>query len=226
MNDTLKNFINNNLDLINQNTKESWAKIYLEIPWGTNGEFTEIILNARINDPASIMGYIPTRYLYHSTISDYKIPDNVTSIGSDAFNSCESLTTIEIPDNVKVIGSYAFRDCIGLMSVKIGASVMMISEAAFMSCGSLTSIEIPNSVTSIGDYAFNSCHGLISVIIPDSVTSIGEHPFAWCNNLKEINFKGTKKQAMKLGIGSKSRKTWRHGSAIEKIICSDGVIEL
>lgn len=95
-----------------------------------------------------------------------------------------------------------------------------------MSCSGLTSIEIPNSVINIGDYAFNSCHGLINVVIPDIVTSIGEHAFAWCNNLKEINFKGTKKQAMKLGIGSKSRKTWRHGSAIERIICIDGVIRL
>jgi hypothetical protein len=44
--------------------------------------------------------------------------------------------------------------------------------------------------------------------------------------LTEIKFKGTKKQAIQLGIGNRSRKKWRDGSSIEKIVCSDGLIEL
>lgn len=61
---------------------------------------------------------------------------------------------------------------------------------------------------------------------PNSVTSIGDFAFWNCEKLKEIKYLGTKKEAIKCGIGNKGRKKWRERSAISKIICTDGVIEL
>lgn len=78
----------------------------------------------------------------------------------------------------------------------------------------------------MGDYAFKNCKLLKMVIITNSVKTIGDYTFYYCTNLKEIKYLGTKKQAVQLGIGNKSRKRWREGSAISKIICTDGVIEL
>ena len=247
MNEILKQFINENIDLINKNTKESWEEIYEKLYFKIKGDFTKVILDAGINDPASKLGYIPEYYLYSCNISEYKIPDNVTSIGSSAFYNCDSLTSVVIGDSATTISDYAFYNCSSLMSINIPDSVISIGRYAIAHCSSLTSIVIPdgvtsidggvfydcdglteikisNSITAIASSMFSGCSSLMSVVIPSSVTSIDEYAFLNCSSLKEIHYKGTKKQAItKLKV---KNKKWREYSSIEKIICSDGEILL
>ena len=206
----LTKFIKENKNLMNQNTKESWEEIYdkihNEIPYEIRGEFTKIILDAGINDPAEIMGYIPEYYLCKSEIADYKIPNNVTSIHYQAFHACNILTNMVIPD-----------------------SVTIIYNGAFSNCQNLTSLTIPGSVKRIWYRAFDGCINLTSLVIGDGVTNIGEGAFKNCDSLKEIQFKGTKKKAIQSGIANKSyisNDRWEKDSPLEKIICTDGVIEL
>ena len=85
-----------------------------------------------------------------------------------------------IPEDIKSIGVDAFYKCTGLTSIKIPDSVTSIGNSAFSGCTSLKSIEIPNSVTSIGDSAFRGCINLTSIIIPNSVTSMGDEVFNMC----------------------------------------------
>lgn len=115
----------------------------------------------------------------------------VSSIGSDAFSQCGSLTSVSIPHSVTSIGSGAFYRCAGLPSLTIPNSVKTIEENAFSRCTGLTSISIPNSVTIIEDGVFYMCSGLNKVTLPNGVTSIGDDVFNGCSNLTSISIPNT-----------------------------------
>ena len=119
---------------------------------------------------------------YHGEDS-FTIPDGVTEIGENAFNNCESLTSISIPDSVKKIGYSAFSYCTNLTSITIPDSVAAIEGFAFAHCTSLTSVTIPESVTKIGSHAFGTCTSLTSITIPDSSMEIEENAFYGSDNL-------------------------------------------
>ena len=120
------------------------------------------------------------------SLTSINIPDSVTNIGDGTFFYCKSLTSINLPDSMTSIGHSVFSSCHSLTSISIPDGVTNIGDSAFSGCVSLTSIIIPDSVTSIGDYAFFYCNSLISINIPDSVTSIGNDAFSGCKSLKSI----------------------------------------
>ena len=119
-------------------------------------------------------------------LTSVTIGDSVTSIGYMAFISCSRLTSITIPDSVTAIGDYAFYGCTSLTSVTIGDSVTTFGNYAFSYCYSLTSVTIDDGVTTIGHYAFSDCRSLTNVTIPDSVTTIGYATFAYCSSLTSV----------------------------------------
>ena len=119
-------------------------------------------------------------------LTEYAIPDSVTTIGDYAFQYCHRLKSVTIPDSVTTIGDYAFSGCSSLISVTIPDSVTTIGDSVFSCCSSLTSVTIPDRVTTIGDWAFYYCSSLTSVTIPDSVTTIGDYAFYNCSSLTSV----------------------------------------
>ena len=124
---------------------------------------------------------------------------NVVSIGTLAFTSCNSLTSINIPESVTSIGVYALNSCRSLTSIYIPESVTSIEVGAFAGCTSLTSAYIPKNVNSIGAGAFGSCTSLISINIPEGVTSINDATFCDCTSLKSISSFNTKAPSLPSG---------------------------
>ena len=120
------------------------------------------------------------------SLTSITIPSGVTSISSNAFQYCYSLTSITIPSGVTSISSNAFQYCYSLTSITIPSGVTSISSNAFYDCYSLTSITIPSSVTSISSNAFRNCYSLTNITIPSSVTSIGGFAFYHCYSLTNI----------------------------------------
>jgi hypothetical protein len=124
----------------------------------------------------------------------YTIPNSVTNIGSWAFDSCTTLTSLTIPNSITSVGAGAFLGCTSLASVMIPNGVNGIQSQTFSGCTSLTNVTIPDSVTTIGDSAFWGCTSLTRITIPRSVTSFqsdfAAFTFVDCTNLGSIFFQG------------------------------------
>ena len=151
--------------------------------WGNPRLDTAITINMQKRGTTSIES---NAFNNCYSLTQINIPDSVTSIGVSAFDSCYSLTQINIPDGVTSIRDYVFKGCYSLTRINIPDGVTSIGGHVFDSCYSLTRINIPDSVTSIGGYAFCYCYSLTQINIPDSVTSIGDNAFNRCICLNDI----------------------------------------
>lgn len=112
-----------------------------------------------------------------------RLGNNISSIDSNSFYNCRSLTSIIIPNSVTSYGSYILRNCYSLTSIVMPSSITQIKGIIFDNCYSLTDVVIPNSVTSFGGGIFQSNFSLNSVAIPNSVTSMGNNDFMNCYSL-------------------------------------------
>ena len=82
-------------------------------------------------------------YDYFGDGIDITIADSVTKIGANAFDNCDSLTSVTLPNGVTSIGSCAFYNCDSLTNVTISESVTSIGDSAFSYCGKLALALLP-----------------------------------------------------------------------------------
>ena len=136
--------------------------------------------------PDNVTSIGENAFAYCKTLTSIILPNSIKSIGAGAFSGCFSLSSLVIPNNVTSIGDEAFRDCSSLSSLVIPDNVTSIGDGVFSGCSSLRNLVIPDSVTSIGDGAFDGCQSLRSLVIPDSVTSIGDGAFSSCSSLRSL----------------------------------------
>ena len=120
-------------------------------------------------------------------ITDFVVPQGLTSIGDYAFYFCTSLTEISLPQGLTSIGYYAFYNCTSLTEVSLPQRLISIGDSAFWNCTSLTEISLPQGLTSIGDSAFWNCTSLTEISLPQGLTSIGYGVFCNCTNLTEVS---------------------------------------
>ena len=134
---------------------------------------------------------------YPSATGAVTIPSGVTTIGSDAFYNCSSLTSVTIPDSVTEIDYSAFANCSNLESVTIGAGVATIESSAFRNCSNLTNIKVSannQNYSTDGKILYNKGKTILkaypsatgAVTIPNGVITIDQYAFSGCSGLTSV----------------------------------------
>ena len=96
-------------------------------------------------------------------------------------------------------------------------------DGSFRGWTALTGITISNNITTILGRAFLGCTSLSSVTIASSVIEINSSfAVGGCTSLTNINYQGTINQWQAITL----RLSWKTGSSISTITCTDGVIEV
>lgn len=128
----------------------------------------------------------------------------VLKIGTEAFQNCKKVKSIDIPDSIVEIGNCAFEKCISLENINLSSKIR-IGDGAFSGCTKFAdengfviirnvlhscktekeAITIPSNITSICTDAFSECVNLTSIVIPDGMTKIGG--LSRCRKLKTIS---------------------------------------
>lgn len=116
----------------------------------------------------------------NNDISEITVSEGVTSIGNNAFHSCNAESVDLQGTSLVSIGKNAFSRCTMLMSIFIPESVQSIGSEAFSLCEGLSMVELPTTLTIIPDGIFTDCALLESITIPDTVTEIGANAFLRC----------------------------------------------
>lgn len=162
-------------------------------------------------------------------ITTVNLVGNVKAIGVSAFKNMTGLTKVNIPASVKTIYENAFE---GTTALKVfgdngfkfdaESTLKEIKDAAFKG-SKLAAFDISGTqVETIGDYVFAGNKTLSSVKFGTSVKTIGAFLFADCEALTELTYTGTVAQCGEIEIND----NWAESSKLERIVCSDGNIDL
>jgi len=139
---------------------------------------------------------------YVGNAEEITIPDFVSSIGSNAFNGCATITELTIPSNVRNIGNNAFYGCSSLKTIKLPSLNYWLTttleneysnpmyavenESVYFGGAISTSVTIPTSITTINANAFAGYDSLTSITIGSQVKTIKESAFIGCVNIESV----------------------------------------
>lgn len=124
-----------------------------------------------------------------TAITEIAVPQTITALENNVFNSCKQLQKVTLPLTLRTIGSSTFQNCSALSEMVVPEAVTTIGENAFSGCQALSSITLPETLTKIGSYAFSGCSALTELTIPSSVEEIAYGTLQNCSGLLTVKCK-------------------------------------
>ena len=154
-------------------------------------------------------------------VTDLVIPETdleqnpITTIKSNAFNGCTSITSVTIPNSITTIGSDAFKNCTNISKVvtpsieswlKISftdanSNPLSVAHNLYTTDGTsetlITNLVVPendleqNPITSITKYAFCGCTSITKAVISANIETIGINVFKNCSALLGVFISST-----------------------------------
>lgn len=79
-----------------------------------------------------------------------RVPAGVGYIGTEMFEGCRRLETVELPEDVLAIGGNAFYGCSSLKKINLPSSLRFIGGSAFGGCCSLEPVALPEGLVALG----------------------------------------------------------------------------
>ena len=167
----------NGFDTFIQRATKLGNMMLAETAWGA--DFDLVI-------PSTVTA-VPELCFYGTKIKSVTFPDNLTQIGSRAFQGCLNLTSVTIPGTVEYMKNHAFAACSNLNSVDMSkcTSLKEIGEYAFEKT-KLTEFDFTpfkDTLVTVGDGIFNQCGSLSTVTgydKVDGITAVGANMFSGC----------------------------------------------
>lgn len=155
MDDSTKNFIERNIELIEQeklNTLYDNAESDLlnrKLIPGNIRELTLILKDVFEYEPLEnpSLHAVPSYYRIFSDIESFTIPDHIERIKSSAFKNCRRLKEINIPKSVVQIYDQAFLGCDNLKKIIYNGTIkewskIVIDYTSFTATGVFANIKI------------------------------------------------------------------------------------
>lgn len=103
----------------------------------------------------------PYTFRQSSNLQKVLLP-NVVKIGSQAFQHCPKLTTLDFP-RLTTLEAYALQDCSGLTDVNL-PMLTYPQTSSFVNCVGLTRLELP-ATDQIGNLTFSGCTNLNALVL-------------------------------------------------------------
>ena len=123
-------------------------------------------------------------FVGNRNLTKVTMASTVTKLGARAFCGCGNLTTVNMTKKVTDIGSETFGHCEKLEKVLGSDGVQRIDSAAFIDCINLDTMKLGDGLTTIGDGAFCGCRKFTIPELPKT-TKIGYSTFRGCIGYKE-----------------------------------------
>ncbi len=158
----------------------------------------------------------------------------LTTIETNAFNSCTSLVSFKLPENISSISATAINNCTSLTEITVDAENPYIAAVGLAivsaddhtrmigTVNSTQTIVIPDSVTTVAKGALSSAVKGETIYVGANVTTIESRVFGSLKGTVTINYTGTKEQWQAINLAS----DWAYSGKkyAVKVVCADGTL--